>query len=126
MAEEFLKSGELENAVRIFQKILEMDPENTTMRVRLAEVYVRLGKKTDAWQIFSSAAETLRAKGSLPAAEEVLQRMLTLDPGNGYALLMQARNLLRLATPNPPSSRSRKLPTSIPLPMASAICSRPT
>jgi pilus assembly protein FimV len=94
VAEEFLKSGELENAVRIFQKILEMDPENTTMRVRLAEVYVRLGKKTDAWQIFSSAAETLRAKGSLPAAEEVLQRMLTLDPGNGYALLMQARNLL--------------------------------
>jgi tetratricopeptide (TPR) repeat protein len=94
VAEEFLKSGELENAVRIFQKILEMDPENTTMRVRLAEVYVRLGKKTEAWQIFSAAAETLRSKGSLPAAEEVLQRMLTLDPGNGYALLMQGRNLL--------------------------------
>src|ERR1700689_3610038 len=94
VAEEFLKSGELDNAVRIFQKILEMDPENTTMRVRLAEVYIRLGKKNDAWQIFSAAAETLRAKGSLSAAEEVLQRMLTLDPGNGYALLMQGRNLL--------------------------------
>jgi tetratricopeptide (TPR) repeat protein len=94
VAEEFLKSGALEDAVRIFQKILEMDPENTNMRVRLAEVYVRLGKKNDAWQIFSAAAETLRAKGSLPAAEEVLQRMLTLDPGNSYALLMQGRNLL--------------------------------
>jgi pilus assembly protein FimV len=94
VAEEFLKSGELENAVRIFQKILEMDPENTAMRIRLAEVYVRLGKKNEAWQIFSTAAETLRAKGSLPAAEEVLQRMLTLDPGNGYALLLQGRNLL--------------------------------
>src|ERR1022692_276341 len=94
VAEEFLKAGELENAVRIFQKILEMDPENTNMRVRLAEVYVRLGKKNDAWQIFSAAAETLRSKGSLPAAEEVLQRMLTLDPGSSYALLMQGRNLL--------------------------------
>ncbi len=94
VAEEFLKAGELENAVRIFQKILEMDPENTAMRIRLAEVYVRLGKKDDAWQIFSAAAETLRAKGSLPQAEEVLQRMLTLDPGNSYALLMQGRNLL--------------------------------
>ncbi len=94
VAEEFLKSGELENAVRIFQKILEMDPENTNMRVRLAEVYVRLGKKNDAWQIFSAVAETLRSKGSLSAAEEVLQRMLTLDPGNGYALLMQGRNQL--------------------------------
>ncbi|HEY1677078.1 MAG TPA: tetratricopeptide repeat protein, partial [Candidatus Sulfotelmatobacter sp.] len=94
VAEEFLKAGELENAVRIFQKILEMDPENSTMRVKLAEVYVRLGKKTEAWQIFSAAAESLRSKGSLNAAEEVLQRMLTLDPGNAYALLMQGKNLV--------------------------------
>ena len=94
VAEEFLKSGALEDAVRIFQKILEMDPENTNMRVRLAEVYVRLGKKNDAWQIFSAAAETLRSKGSLSAADDVLQRMLTLDPGNSYALLAQGRNLL--------------------------------
>ena len=94
VAEEFLKAGELENAVRIFQKILEMDPENSNMRVRLAEVYIRLGKKTEAWQIFSAAAESLRSKGSLSAAEEVLQRMLTLDPGNNYALLMQGKNMI--------------------------------
>ena len=94
VAEEFLKAGELDNAVRIFQKILEMDPENSTMRIKLAEVYIRLGKKTEAWQIFSAAAESLRSKGSLSGAEEVLQRMLTLDPGSTYALLMQGKNLL--------------------------------
>jgi len=42
VAEEFLRAGELEQSVRIFQKILEMDPENVAMRVRLAEVYIRL------------------------------------------------------------------------------------
>jgi len=94
VAEEFIKSGELENAVRIFQKILEMDPENSAMRIKLAEVYVRLGKKTEAWEIFSAAAETLRGKGNLAGADEVLQRMLTLDPGNSYALLLQGRTLL--------------------------------
>jgi len=94
VAEEFLKNGELDNSVRIFQKILEMDPENSNMRVRLAEVYIRLGKKPEAWQIFSAAAESLRSKGSLSGAEEVLQRMLTLDPGNTYALLMQGKNML--------------------------------
>ncbi len=94
VAEEFLKSGELENSVRIFQKILEMDPENSTMRIRLAEVYVRLGKKPEAWEIFTAAAESLRSKGSLSAAEEVLQRMLTLDPANNYALLMQGKNMI--------------------------------
>src|SRR3954447_6746629 len=78
VAEEFLRAGELEQAVRIFQKTLEMDPENVAMRMRLAEVYVRLGKKTEAWQIFSSAAESLRGRGQLAGAEEILQRMLTL------------------------------------------------
>jgi pilus assembly protein FimV len=110
VAEEFLKSGELENAVRIFQKILEMDPENTTMRVRLAEVYVRLGKKNEAWQIFSAAAETLRSKGSLAGAEEVLQRMLTLDPGNSYALLMQGRNLLEAGDAEAAAEALQKVP----------------
>lgn len=91
VAEEFLREGQLEQAVRIFQKTLEMDPENVAMRTRLAEVYVRLNKKTEAWQIFSAAAESLRAKGQLEAAEEILQRMLKLDPGSSYALLMRGR-----------------------------------
>ena len=94
VAEEFLKSSQLDNAVRIFQKIVEMDPENSGIRVRLAEVYLRLNKKTEAWQIFSAAAESLRAKGSLSGAEEILQRMLKLDPGNTYALLMQGKNMM--------------------------------
>lgn len=92
VAEEFLRSGELEQAVRIFQKILEMDPENVAMRVRLAEVYVRLGKKNEAWDIFSAAAESLRSRGQLAGAEEILQRMTSLDPGNGNALLLRGRN----------------------------------
>ena len=91
VAEEFLRAGELEQAVRIFQKTLEMDPENVAMRMRLAEVYIRLGKKTEAWQIFASAAESLRSRGQLGPAEEILQRMLTLDPGNSYALLLRAQ-----------------------------------
>ncbi len=110
VAEEFLKAGELENAVRIFQKILEMDPENSTMRVRLAEVYIRLGKKNEAWQIFSSAAESLRAKGSLGGAEEILQRMLKLDPGNAYALLMQGKNLLESGDAAAAVSALQKVP----------------
>src|SRR5262249_25473926 len=110
VAEEFLKSGELENAVRIFQKILEMDPENVAMRVKLAEVYIRLGKKNEAWQIFTSAAEAMRAKGSLSGAEEVLQRMLTLDPGNTYALAMQAKNLLESGDAEAAVAALQKIP----------------
>ncbi|MGH9505139.1 MAG: tetratricopeptide repeat protein [Terriglobales bacterium] len=92
VAEEFLRSGELEQAVRIFQKTLEMDPENVAMRTRLAEVYIRLNKKTEAWQLFAAAADSLRARGQLGPAEEILNRMLTLDPSNSNALLLRGRN----------------------------------
>jgi tetratricopeptide (TPR) repeat protein len=91
VAEDFMKNGDLDQAVRLFQKVLEMDPENVPMRIKLAEVYVRLGKKKDAWEIFSAAAEALRARGSLPAAEDVLKRMLVLDPGNSYVLLLRGK-----------------------------------
>ena len=110
VAEEFLKANELENAVRIFQKVLEMDPENSAMRIRLAEVYVRLNKKNEAWQIFTAAAESLRAKGSLNEADEVLQRMLKLDPNNTYALLMQGKNLIESGDPAAAISALKKVP----------------
>jgi pilus assembly protein FimV len=91
VAEEFLRAGELEQAVRIFQKTLEMDPENTAMRMKLAEVYIRLGKKSEAWEIFAAAAESLRARGSLGQAQDILKRMLTLDPGNSNAMMLRGR-----------------------------------
>ena len=85
-------------------------------------MYVRLGKKNDAWQIFSAAAETLRAKGSLSGAEDVLQRMLTLDPGNSYALLAQGRTYWSPETTKARSKRCGRFPISIPIPMACATC----
>ncbi|HSS97364.1 MAG TPA: tetratricopeptide repeat protein, partial [Terriglobales bacterium] len=91
VAEEFLRGGELEQAVRIFQKTLEMDPDNVNMRTRLAEVYIRLGKKAEAWDIFATAVESLRGRGALTSAEEILQRMLALDPNNSHALLLRGR-----------------------------------
>jgi pilus assembly protein FimV len=91
VAEDFMKNGDLDQAVRLFQKVLEMDPENVPMRIKLAEVYLRLGKKKEAWEIFSAAAESLRARGSLAAAEDILKRMLTLDPGNSYVLLLRGK-----------------------------------
>ncbi len=99
VAEDFMKNGDLDQAVRLFQKVLEMDPENVPMRVKLAEVYVRLEKKKEAWEIYSAVAESLRSRGSLPAAEDILKRMLTLDPGNSYVLLLRGKSTLESGDP---------------------------
>jgi tetratricopeptide (TPR) repeat protein len=99
IAEDFMKHGELEQAIRLFQKVLEMDPENVPMRVKLAEVYVRLGKKKEAWELFSAAAESLRSRGSLAAAEDILKRLLALDPSNSYVLLLRGKAALESDDP---------------------------
>ncbi len=110
VAEDFMKNGDFDQAVRLFQKVLEMDPENVPMRVKLAEVYIRLGKKKEAWEIFSAAAEALRARGSLAAAEDILKRMLALDPGNGYVLLLRGKAALESDDPKSAIAYLEKAP----------------
>src|SRR5574341_1279635 len=84
-----MKKGDQEAAARVFQKILELDPENTAMQSKLADLYIKLGKKEDARNIYWNAAQSLYAKGSMDGANEALERVLGLDPGNSDALLLR-------------------------------------
>ncbi|HEY6938689.1 MAG TPA: tetratricopeptide repeat protein [Terriglobales bacterium] len=89
VAEQYLHSGHLEQAAHAFQKILDIDPENTSLQVRLADVYVRLQRRDDARKLLLRTAEGLQARGSKAEAEEVLARVLQLDPADKQALLMR-------------------------------------
>ena len=89
VADHLLKSGDNAQAARVFQKILELDPENAHTQAKLADLYTKLGKKDEARNIYSSAAESLYARGSYTAAEEALGKVLALDPANTGALMLR-------------------------------------
>src|SRR5579864_4040865 len=89
VADHLLKSGDNQQAARVFQKILELDPENAHTQAKLADLYTKLGKKDEARNIFYSAAETLYARGSYAAAEEAAGKVLSLDPANTSALMLR-------------------------------------
>jgi pilus assembly protein FimV len=89
VADHLLKSGDNQQAARVFQKILELDPENAHTQAKLADLYTKLGKKDEARNIFYSAAETLYARGSYAAAEEAAGKVLELDPANASALMLR-------------------------------------
>jgi tetratricopeptide (TPR) repeat protein len=89
VADYYMKSNELDAAAKIFQKMLELDPENSTMQSRLADLYVRLGKKDEAKSIFFNAAQSLYARGAFDAADEACGRVLNLDAGNADALMLR-------------------------------------
>jgi tetratricopeptide (TPR) repeat protein len=90
VAEGLLKKNENENAASIFRKIVEVDPENPLVETRLAEVYLKLGKKNDAVQAFHAAAQKYRKKGSLDEAEAFLKRASELDESNLEVMLSYA------------------------------------
>src|SRR5689334_21945053 len=48
VAEGYLKSGNNDEAAKVFQKILELDPDNAAMQTKLADLYIKLGKKQEA------------------------------------------------------------------------------
>ena len=89
VADHLLKSGDNTQAARVFQKILELDPENAHTQAKLADLYTKLGKKDEARNIYYSAAESLYARGSYTAAEEALGKVLALDPLNTGALMLR-------------------------------------
>ncbi len=87
VAESLLKKNENENAASIFRKIVDVDPENPAAETRLAEVYLKLGKKKDAVQAFHAAAQKYRKKSSLEEAETFLKKASELDESNLEVML---------------------------------------
>jgi tetratricopeptide (TPR) repeat protein len=90
VAETLLKKNENENAASIFQKIIAVDSENPLLETRLAEVYLKLGKKSEAVQAFHAAAQKYRKKGSLDEAENFLRKAFELDESNVEVMLSYA------------------------------------
>ncbi|HSM88327.1 MAG TPA: tetratricopeptide repeat protein, partial [Candidatus Limnocylindrales bacterium] len=89
IADAHLRSGEHNSAARVLQRVLELDPENTATQAKLADLYLKLGRREEALKIYSSAAESLYARGSHDAAKDALSKVITLDPGNPEALLLR-------------------------------------
>jgi len=89
VADAHLKNGNNDDAAKTFQKILELDPDNTVMQQKLADLYIKLGKKTEARNIFFTAAQSLYNKQAMDNAGEALDKVLALDPKNVDALLLK-------------------------------------
>jgi len=91
LADGYVKSNDLNGATKIFQKMLEIDPDNVSLQSKLADLYVKMGNKEGAREIFLRAATSLYDRGAVEQADQALDRMMALDPSNGEALLMRGK-----------------------------------
>jgi pilus assembly protein FimV len=91
LAEHYLRAGDNEQASKIFQKMLDMDPDNSAMQAKLADLYVKMGRTDDARSIFFNAAESQLKRNAPEAADQALERVLKIDPNHAPSLAMRGK-----------------------------------
>jgi len=90
-AEFFKKRNQAERALEALRKLVQLDPENLTFRMRLATECEQMGKREDAAQVFLESAEILVRRDDQGAAETALKKAAELNPKNSKIQILRAR-----------------------------------
>lgn len=93
LAEAHIKAGRKEPAALLLRKLLEAEPDNLRVQLRLAEVQLAMGQKQDAAQTFLVCAERQLGHHDPEEAVKLIGRALELAPGNLPARMIQAKAL---------------------------------
>ncbi|HLW97529.1 MAG TPA: tetratricopeptide repeat protein [Candidatus Acidoferrales bacterium] len=93
LAEAHIKAGRREPAALLLRKLLEAEPDNLRVQLRLAEVQLAMGQKQDAAQTFLICAERQLSHHDPEEAVKLIGRSLELVPGSVPARMLQARAL---------------------------------
>jgi len=86
VAEAHGKAGDSRKGLDVLRKIADLDPENTDIRIKLADSYLKADLKSDAATALVVAGEHLLTKGAVEPAVDVYTRALELAPNDRNVL----------------------------------------
>jgi len=89
-----LKANNAAKAMEVLQKVLDLDPHNVKIQMRLAELYERHGQPQQAAGVYRRLADHAIAEGRAADGQKWLQKALTLAPDSADVVLLQARQLM--------------------------------
>lgn len=93
IAEAHLKANHAQKAVDVLHRLLEVEPENLRVQMRLAELYNVMGQKKEAAQTYLAYALRLYEHGEMTEAQKLADRALEVEPGHAPAVLLRAKIL---------------------------------
>ena len=93
IAEVHLKANHSQKAVEVLQRLLDVEPDNPRVQMRLAELYNVMGQKKEAAHTYLSYAQRLLERGETDEGLKLVDRALELEPGNASALLLKGKSL---------------------------------
>jgi len=94
LAEWYLKQGDLDNAVQIQRKLIQIDPENHISHLKLADLLFRKGDSEEAIEVYRQLGTMLLERGKIEEAERLFRHALEQDPPSGEFLLPMCEALV--------------------------------
>ncbi|HEX2833751.1 MAG TPA: tetratricopeptide repeat protein [Thermoanaerobaculia bacterium] len=82
LADFYLKHGEPGNALGIYKKISELDPNSINVHVKLADLYSQNNQTAEALKEYDRVGRMLLKRGMLDEAVQVFRKALKIDPKN--------------------------------------------
>jgi len=79
-AQKYLERGSFEKALTMFQEAVKEDPKDTRTWLRMAEVYVRLGKTERATEVYQKTVDLYVEQGFFQRAVAVYKNIIKLSP----------------------------------------------
>jgi tetratricopeptide (TPR) repeat protein len=79
-AQKYLERGSFEKALAMFQEAVKEDPKDTRTWLRMAEVYVRLGKTDKATEVYQKTVDLYVEQGFFQRAVAVYKNIIKLSP----------------------------------------------
>ena len=96
MAEAHLKANRQQKAVTVLHKLLDLEPDNLRVQLRLADLYLAIGQKDEASMAYLNSAHRTFDRGDFSEAKKMADRALTIQPKNVRAAALKARALAAL------------------------------
>ncbi len=82
LADYYLKHGDPGNALTIYRKIAELDPNAIQVHVKLADLYVQNNQTGEALKEYDRVGRALLKRGMLDEAVQVFKKALKIDAKN--------------------------------------------
>jgi tetratricopeptide (TPR) repeat protein len=80
LAQKHLSKGNLDKAIKVFQDLVQVDPKDKRLILRLADIQARAGRKQDAVTNYEKVATGYIQQDFTPKAIAVYKTILRLDP----------------------------------------------
>jgi tetratricopeptide (TPR) repeat protein len=86
VADAFARSNQAHKALEAYQKIADLDPSNTSVRMKLGEIYSREGMREQAHDAFVMAGNELMRKNEFDQALTANLKAIAINPDSRHAL----------------------------------------